>query len=103
MTTGSPATSRLATCGNDPIVLLAPFGGWHGTRLKMSLADLATSFTLSIALPVMPLAAGLTAAVAAAFSTGGFCSFLLAALALSDSAACGATCGGVVWASSGGA
>jgi hypothetical protein len=28
-----------------------PFGGIHGTRLKMSRARIATSFTLSIALP----------------------------------------------------
>src|SRR4029453_4699792 len=70
----------------------------------MSPADLATSFTLSIALPVMPFAAGLAATVAAggaALSTGGFCSVLFPGLALSDSAACWAVCCGAVWASSG--
>jgi len=41
-----------ATCGSDPIDLALPFDGRHGTRLKMSLADFATSFTLSIALLV---------------------------------------------------
>ena len=52
ITTGSPAASLLATCGSDPIDLAPPFGGRQGTRLKMSPADFATSFTLSIALPV---------------------------------------------------
>ena len=48
--TGSPEASFAATCGSDPIDLAPPFGGRHGTRLKMSPADFATSFTLSIAL-----------------------------------------------------
>src|SRR5437762_1133595 len=52
MTTGSPEASLLATCGSDPTDLAPPFGGRHGTRLKMSPADFATSFTLSIALAV---------------------------------------------------
>src|SRR5437660_12864738 len=51
ITTGSPAASLLATSGNEPIDLGPPFGGRQGTRLKMSLADFATSFTLSSALP----------------------------------------------------
>src|SRR5215212_8532948 len=98
--------SLLATCGSDPIDLEAPFGGRHGTRLKMSPADLAASFTLSIALPVMPFwAAGLATPVGAAcgwaLSTGGFCSVLFPDLALSDSAACWAVCCGAVWACSG--
>ena len=106
ITTGSPATSLLATRGSDPIDLEAPFGGRQGTRLKMSPADFATSFTLSIALPVMPFcAAGLAAIVAAAagaaLSAGGFCSVLFSDLALSDSAACWAVCCGAVWARSG--
>src|SRR3989454_10892226 len=75
----------------------------------MSPADLATSFTLSIALPVMPFwAGGLAAAVGAAcggaLSAEGFFSVLfsvLAFLALSDSAACCAVCCGAVCASSG--
>jgi hypothetical protein len=105
----------LATRGSDPIDLEAPFGGRHGTRLKMSPADFATSFTLSIALPVMPFcAAGLLPAAGAACggapSAGGFFSalfsVLFSVLALSDSAACwavccGAVCCGAVWASSG--
>ena len=51
MTTGCREASLLATCGSDPIALM-PFDGRQGTRLKMSLADLATSLTLSIALVV---------------------------------------------------
>ena len=96
----------LATCGSDPIDLEPPFGGRHGTRLKMSPADFATSFTLSIALPVMPFcaagsAAAVGAACGAALSAAGFCSVLFPDLALSDSAACWAVCCGAVWASSG--
>ena len=102
MTTGLPAASLPATCGSDPIDRATPFGDRQGTRLKMSPADLATSFTLSIALPVMPFgAAGLTAATGpacgGAASAEGFVSVLLSVLALSDSAAC---CG-AVWARSG--
>ena len=52
ITTGSPEASLPATCGSDPIDLAPPFGGRHGTRLKMSPADFATCFTLSIALAV---------------------------------------------------
>src|SRR5271169_1211301 len=52
ISTGSPAASLPATCGSDPIDLGAPFGGRHGTRLKMSLADFATCLTFSIALSV---------------------------------------------------
>src|SRR5260370_21513392 len=48
--TGSPEASFFATRGSDPIDLAPPFGGRHGTRLKMLLADFATSFTFSIAL-----------------------------------------------------
>src|SRR5580700_1649517 len=50
--TGSPAASLPATCGSDPTGLAPPFGGRHGTRLKISLADFATCFTFSIALSV---------------------------------------------------
>src|ERR1700722_11383675 len=50
--TGSPAASLLATCGSDPTGLTSPFGGRHGTRLKILAAVVATSFTLSIALRV---------------------------------------------------
>src|SRR5256885_4129467 len=106
ITTGCPAASLLATCGSDPIDLEPPFGGRHGTRLKISPADLATSFTLSIALPAMPFCAvELTAAVCPAcgwaLSAGGFFSALFSALALSDSAACWAACCGAVCARSG--
>src|SRR5450432_2685730 len=52
ITTGSPDASLLATCGSDPIDLAPPFGGKHGTRLKISPADFATCFTFSIALAV---------------------------------------------------
>src|SRR5207245_9869290 len=105
-TPAGPATSLLATRGSDPIDLGAPFGGRQGTRLKMSPADLATSFTLSIALPVMPFwAGGLAAAVGAAcggaLSAEGFFSVMFSVLALSDSAACCALCCGAVCASSG--
>ena len=47
-----------ATCGSDPIDLAPPFGGRHGTRLKMSPADFATSFTFSIALAVRLFCSG---------------------------------------------
>ncbi len=47
--TGWPAASLPATCGSDPTDCAPPFGGRHGTRLKISLADLATCLTLSIA------------------------------------------------------
>jgi hypothetical protein len=106
ITTGWPATSLLATRGSDPIDLEAPFGGRQGTRLKMSPADFATSFTLSIALPVTPFcAAGLPVAAGAAcggaLSAEGLFSGLFSVLALSDSAACGPVCCEAVWACSG--
>jgi hypothetical protein len=102
--TGWPLISLLATCGSDPIDLELPFGGRHGTRLKMSPADLATSFTLSIALPVMPfwaegLATAVCAACGVALSAEGFFSVLFSVLAGSDSAACCALCCGAIWAS----
>ena len=50
ITTGWPAMSLLATCGSEPSDCAPPFGGRQGTRLKMSLADFATCFTLSMAL-----------------------------------------------------
>ena len=52
MTTGLPAASLAATWGSDPIDWAPPFGVRHGTRLKISLADFATSLTLSIAFEV---------------------------------------------------
>src|SRR5690242_2578537 len=109
ITTGSPDASLLATCGSDPNDLTLPFGGRQGTRLKMSVADLATSFTLSIALSVrlfgwdgvpgstaatlpcsgFPVAGapGLTTLSDFAPSALGFSDF-----ALSDNAACWAAC-----------
>src|SRR6266550_2741695 len=105
ITTGSPAASLLATCGNEPIDLGAPFGGRQGTRLKMSVADFATSFTLSIALPVRLFCCaeldGSTAATLPVLpapvvgcSDGLAASGLLAAsvLVLPDRAACWADC-----------
>src|SRR5882757_9492943 len=66
ITTGWPAASLLATCGSEPIDLETPFGDRQGTRLKISVADFATSFTLSIARPVRPFcAAGLARSTAA--------------------------------------
>src|SRR2546423_1715678 len=50
---GGPEASLPATCGSDPIDLGPPFGGRQGTRLKMSPADFATSFTVSIVLAAM--------------------------------------------------
>src|SRR5882724_1766089 len=95
ITTGSPAASLLATCGNEPIDLGPPFGGRQGTRLKMSVADFATSFTLSIALLVMLLcAAGADGSTVAALpAEGGVWGLAASALvasvfALSDSVAC---------------
>src|SRR5580765_6017943 len=107
ITTGSPAASLLATCGNEPIDLAPPFGGRQGTRLKMSPADFATSFTFSIALLVRLFCcdgfccarlAGSTAATlpvpVVGCSDGLAASTLLAAsvLAVPDIAACWAVC-----------
>ena len=81
ITTALPATSLAATCGSEPIDLAPPFGERHGTRLKISPADFATSLTLSIALPARPFCsdefAGSTEATP-----------VVAALALSEGAAC---------------
>src|SRR4051812_15446511 len=72
MTTGSPAASLPATRGSDPILWAPPFGGKHGTRLKMSVADFATSFTLSIVLPVRLFCAdGLDRSTAATLPVAG--------------------------------
>src|SRR4051812_3360362 len=85
MTTGSPAASLLATRGSDPILCALPFGDKHGTRLKMSVADFATSFTLSIALPVRPFCAdGSAAATLPAPVAGAACGFVVSDLAVSD-------------------
>src|SRR5271169_5922579 len=110
ISTGSPAASLPATCGSDPIDLGAPFGGRHGTRLKMSLADLATCFIFSIALSVRLVGGGelvwSTAATlpcsdfsAAGVTLSDFAPSDLAVsdlaasdLALSDNAACWAAC-----------
>src|SRR5436305_1823596 len=110
ISTGWPEASLPATCGSDPIDLGPPFGGRQGTRLKMSVADFATSFTLSIALPVRLFCCagfccaeldGSTAATLPVLpapvvgcSDGLAASGLLAAsvLVLPDSAACWADC-----------
>src|SRR5437773_10146617 len=86
ITTGWPAASLAATCGSEPICLAPPFGGRQGTRLKMSPADFATSFTLSIALPVR-----LFCSVGCAGSCGGEPAWLVAATLppVAPVAACG--------------
>src|ERR1700744_3465846 len=58
ITTGWPAISLFATCGNEPSDCTPPFGGRHGTREKISLADLATCFTVSIAFAVSVFGGG---------------------------------------------
>ena len=90
--TGSPDASLPATCGSDPTGLTPPFGGRHGTRLKMSLADCATSLTFSIALVVRLLGGGepgwstaVTLPVPVVCDAGGL---ELSDLATPDSAAC---------------
>src|ERR1700758_3638173 len=65
ITTGVPAASLLATCGSEPMDLATPFGERQGTRLKISVADFATSLTLSIARPAMPFCAGLAGSAVA--------------------------------------
>src|SRR5256885_6766273 len=107
MTTGSPEASLLATCGSDPIDLAPRFGGRHGTRLKMSPADFATSLTFSIALAVRLFCCdGFCWSTAATFpapvapvvcAAGGFTpsDLVLSDLALSERAPCraaSATC-----------
>src|SRR3954454_19237120 len=62
MRTGWPGTGLPATCGSEPIAFAPPFGDRQGTRLKMSPADFATCFTLSMARAVMPRWAGDVAA-----------------------------------------
>ena len=52
ITTGWPAISLFATCGSEPSDCAPPLGGMQGTREKMSLADFATCFTVSIAFAV---------------------------------------------------
>src|SRR5213080_2147466 len=79
--TGLPATSLAATCGSDPMVFAPPFGDRHGTRLKISPADFATSLTLSIALPARPFCCEALAGSTDATP-------VVAALALSEGAAC---------------
>src|SRR5262245_11752522 len=94
--TGCPAISLLATRGSEPIDLLPPFGGRHGTRAKISL-------TLSTARAAMLFCAGLLWTLAPALagaSAGLVASGLLASdLAASDlgasvlpTAACCANC-----------
>src|SRR5882672_4743572 len=95
ITTGWPAASLPATCGSDPIDFAPPFGGRHGTRPRMSVADFATSFTLLIALLVMLLGAdGLDGSTAATLPAPvvDACGFAVSVLALSESVACCAVC-----------
>src|SRR5215475_8491423 len=81
ITTGSPSTSFLATCGNEPSDCAPPFGGRHGTRLKISPADFAAAFTLSIAVALRVLDAAALPACGEAAGCG-----------LAWSVACGAAC-----------
>src|SRR6202011_4314752 len=103
ITTGSPEASLLATCGSDPIDLAPPFGGRHGTRLKMLLADFATSFTLSMALEVRLFCCdGLAWSTAATLPAPVACDLALSDLALSDSVFCwGAWAAWAAWARAG--
>src|SRR5258708_13739258 len=72
ISTGAPAASLVATRGSDPTDLATPFDPRQGTRLKISVADFATSFTLSIALLVMLLcAAGADGSTAVTLPTAG--------------------------------
>src|SRR5207237_900891 len=50
---GSAEAALPAKCGSYPIDWGPHLGGRHGTRLKMSPADFATSFTVSIVLAAM--------------------------------------------------
>src|SRR5712675_1586988 len=96
ISTGWPEASLLATRGSDPIDLAMPFDGRQGTRLKISVADFATSFTVSIALLVMLRCAGApdgsTAATLPAPVVGDACGLVASVLALSESVACWAAC-----------
>src|SRR5690348_1293957 len=58
ITTGWPAISLFATCGSEPSACTPPFGGKQGTRARISPADLATCFTLSIAFAVSVFGGG---------------------------------------------
>src|SRR5882757_4518613 len=99
ITTDSPEASLFATRGSDPTVRAPPFGGRHGTRLKMSPADFATSLTFSIALVVRlfccagwewSTAATLPPVAPGVCDAGDFeaSAFEVSDLALSDSVAC---------------
>src|ERR1700678_2372205 len=94
--TGTPNASLVATCGSEPIGLIPPFGGRQGTRLKMSLADFATSLTFSIALVGRLLGCGeLAWSAAAALPITTVCdtdALTPTDLAAPDSAACWRAC-----------
>src|SRR6478609_9715094 len=96
ISTGWPEASLLATRGSDPIDLAAPFDGRQGTRLKMSVADFAASFTVSIALEVILRCAGAadgsTAATLPAPLVGDAGGLAVSVLDLSESVACWAAC-----------
>src|SRR4029079_6693272 len=98
ISTGCPAASLPATRGSDPTILAVPFDGRQGTRLKISVADFATSFTVSIALLAMLRCAGAaapdesTAATLPAPVVGDAGGLVASVLALSESVACWAAC-----------
>src|ERR1700760_4508243 len=73
ITTGWPAISLLATCGSEPSDCAPPFGGKQGTREKISLADLATCFTVSIAFAVSVFGGGSEGSLAALLVDEGAC------------------------------
>src|ERR1700741_5447182 len=86
--TGWPAISLFATCGKEPTALAPPFGGRHGTREKMSEADFATSFTLSIARVAALFCAGLAWSGELAAPRVGASGFAASCLDVSFNAAC---------------
>src|SRR5690349_3136804 len=79
MVTGCPAISLFATCGSEPIDLLAPFGGRQGTRANMS-------FILSTARAAMLFCGGLfwAAALPLVLTEGASAGFVASDLAASD-------------------
>src|SRR5262249_24025435 len=73
ITTGCPTISLFATCGSEPSACTPPFGGRQGTREKISLADLATCFTLSIAFAVSVFGGGKEGSLVALLVDAGAC------------------------------
>src|ERR1700749_3132816 len=93
ITTGWPAISLFATCGNEPSDCTPPFGGRHGTREKISLADLATCFTVSIAFAVSVFGGGSDGSLVALLVDAG----AWEAAAGDDGSDCGEACVCAAW------